>query len=254
MTLYDPIAPYYEADFGDYNADIHFYSEMARRTGGPILAPMCGTGRVLLPLAEQGYTLTGIDLSEGMLTIAREKLNAAGLAERVALFHSDIRSADLPTNHFAFAFVAINSFMHLERVKDQLAALERIHHTLQPDGVLVLDLFNPDPLRLAQEDGRLVLERVYEVEGRQVQKLVASESDVAAQTSTMTYLFDEVAANGQVTRRTLRFTLRWLYRYELEHLLHRTGFVLRALYGSYDLDEYCTESDRMLALAVPRRG
>jgi hypothetical protein len=48
--------------------------------------------------------------------------------------------------------------------------------------------------------------------------------------------------------------LRWFYRYELEHLLARAGFMLLSLYGSYDLDEYNANSDRLIVLATPRRG
>lgn len=253
MSLYDAIARYYDADFGDYSEDLPLYREMARRTGGPILDVMCGTGRTLVPLAAAGYAITGLDLSPAMLVIAQTRANAAGVAERVTLLQGDIRTAELSAEHFALAFVAINSFMHLERVKDQLTALAQLRHTLQRGGLLILDLFNPDPLRLASEDNRLILEKVYEVDGRWVQKFVASESDLAAQTSHMTYLFDELDAEGQVARRVLRFTLRWLYRYELEHLLARAGFMLRHVYGSYDLDEYTSASERLIAVAEKRR-
>lgn len=252
MSNYDPIARYYDADFGDSHEDLPLYLEMARRTGGPILDVMCGTGRVLVPLAEAGYTTIGIDLSQGMLDIARERLDAAGVAQRATLLHGDIRTAELPADYFSLAFVAVNSFMHLERVKDQFAALAQIHHALLADGLLILDLFNPDPIRLASEDNRLILERVYEVDGRQVHKFVASESDLARQISAMTYMFDELDGDGHVTRRVVHFALRWLYRYELEHLLARAGFMLRQVYGSYDLDEYTSASERLIVVAEKR--
>jgi len=59
----------------------------------------------------------------------------------------------------------------------------------------------------------------------------------------------ELIAEGQVRRSVLPFTMRWLYRYELEHLLARAGFALEALYGSYELEDYSGASDRMLAVA-----
>jgi len=52
-----------------------------------------------------------------------------------------------------------------------------------------------------------------------------------------------------VRRSALPFTMRWVYRYELEHLLARAGFALEAVYGSYDLDEYDSASDLLLAVA-----
>jgi ubiquinone/menaquinone biosynthesis C-methylase UbiE len=254
VKVYDPIARYYAADAAHYTEDIPFYREMIARAGEPILDVMCGTGRVLLPLAEAGHTLTGIDSSHAMLDIAHGHVHAARLQQRVNLLHGDIRTAELPAHQFTLAFVAVNSFMHLERVKDQLAALETMRHALVSDGVIVLDLFNPNPAELAQEDNRLVLEREFTLEGRRVFKFVTSESDLATQTSTMTYLFDEIDEQGTVTRHTTSFNLRWFYRYELEHLLARAGFMLLSLYGSYDLDEYNANSDRLIVLATPRRG
>lgn len=253
MSIYDPFAHYYDADVGSFTEDIPLYREMARRTGSPILELMCGTGRMLLPLAEEGYELTGVDISPPMLALARAKLAAAGLEQRVTLIEGDVRTVALPAHHFALAFVAINSFMHLEKVKDQLSVLTNVHQALAQNGLFILDLFNPDPARLAQEDNRLILERDHELDGRRVLKFVASESDLATQSNYVTYIYDEMDALGQVTRRVMRFTMRWLYRYELEHLLARAGFMLRSVYGTYDLDDYTSESPRMIAVASPSR-
>lgn len=251
MQNYDPFASYYDADFSDYNEDLPLYREMARRTGGPILELMCGTGRVLVPLAEDAHTITGVDSSEAMLARARERVSAANLNDRVTLLHADVRSVQLPTAHFGMAFVAVNSFMHLAAVRDQIATLALARQALTRHGLLILDLFNPDPQRILSEDNRLVLDREYDLDGRHVQKFVAIDSDLANQTSFVTYLYDETDSAGQFTRRTMRFTMRWFYRYELEHLLARSGFMLRSLYGSYDLEAYESGSSRLIAIATP---
>lgn len=249
MSNYDPFARYYDADFRDYHDDLPLYRELARRTGGPLLELMCGTGRVLLPLAEDGHALTGVDLSPAMLAIARAQLAEAGLVDRVSLIEGDVRDVALPAEHFALAFVAVNSFMHLESVRDQLACLSNVRRALTRRGLLVLDLFSPDPHELLREDSRLVLDRDYQLDGRHVQKFVAIDSDIAAQLSRVTYIYDETDGDGRLTRRTMCFNLRWLYRFELEHLLARAGFSLRNLYGSYDLDEYGAGSPRLIAVA-----
>lgn len=251
MNIYDSFAHSYDTHFHTDLEDLPLYREMARRTGGPILELMCGTGRLLLPLAEDGYHLTGVDSSLPMLEVARATAAEAGLASRLTLLHGDARTIDLPPHHFALAFVAINSFMHLQRVKDQLAALRTTHQALLPGGLFIIDLFNPNPIHMAEEDNRLMLERHYTMNGRRVYKLFASESDPATQTTRMTYFFDELDEQGTITRRVMEFTMRWLYRYELEHLLARAGFVLQALYGSYELEPYTSHSERLIAVAAP---
>ena len=56
-----------------------WYLNHAKEANGPILEPMCGTGRFLLPLLEKGYSVTGFDYSPDMLEICRKKCEAQGL-------------------------------------------------------------------------------------------------------------------------------------------------------------------------------
>lgn len=249
MSQFDAFARYYDADFGAVEDDVAFYRELARRSGGPILEPMCGSGRLLLPLAQAGYRVAGVDVSPELLALAREKLAAAGVLGQVSLLEGDIRNSAL-AGPFALAIVALNSLMHLTTIADQLAALNCIHAALRPNGLLVIDLFNPDLRALLSYNGELVFEKAFELaDGTRVQKFVAQRADTAAQIIYVNFIYDELDAEGHVRRRLLPFTMRWLYRYELEHLFARAGFVLEAVYGSYELDAYRIESELMLAVA-----
>jgi SAM-dependent methyltransferase len=154
---YDRFAPFYDLEFGSFDDDLPLYRAFAAHVGHPVLELGCGTGRVLLPLAAEGYRVTGVDLSPAMLALARAAAEEQGLADRVALVEGDIRSlAGLPEAHFALAVSAINSFLHLETQEDQLAALRSIARCLRPGGLFIADLFPPHPELLAEYDGRLV--------------------------------------------------------------------------------------------------
>lgn len=249
MSEFDRFARYYDADYSDVTDDIAFYLELARRCDDPIIELMCGSGRLLLPLARAGHRLTGVDISPTMLALAQAKLADASLSERVTLVEGDI-CASAPAGAFGLAIVGLNSFMHLTTTADQRAALGHIHMALATGGLLVLDLFNPDLRTLADAAGQLVLEKRFLLnDGTTVHKFVTQQTDTAAQLSQITFIYDELDADGRVRRSTLPFTMRWLYRYELEHLLVRTGFELTALYGSYELDAYSSDSELMLAVA-----
>src|ERR687896_2095838 len=65
-----------------YSSDtgVAFYSALAWEAGGPVLEIACGTGRVAIPIARQGFAVTGLDVVPGMLERARSK--AAGLPIR----------------------------------------------------------------------------------------------------------------------------------------------------------------------------
>jgi len=249
MSHFDAFAQYYDADQGTITNDLPFYRELARRAGGRVLEVMCGSGRLLLPLAQAGLRLAGVDVSSAMLALARERLRAAALLERVELLEADVR-LQIPQGPFGLAIIALNSFMHLATAADQLAALEHIHAALTPSGLLAIDLFNPEPGMLNDQNGALILDKTFTLDsGALVQKFVVQQANLAEQTSYVTFIYDEIDTTGRVRRSALPFTMRWLYRYELEHLLARAGFALEAVYGSYDLDEYDSASDIMLAVA-----
>jgi SAM-dependent methyltransferase len=249
MSLYDPIARFYDADHGEFDQDLQFYLELAHRTGGPVLEAMCGSGRLLMPLAEAGYQVAGTDTSQAMLDLAQTRLNMHGVSKRAALTCVDIREP-APGGRYALAIIALNSFMHLTTTEDQLGALGALHESLLPGGILALDLFNPNPRLLAEYDNELVFDKAFTLEdGAQVQKYVAQQIDAATQINTVNFIYDEVGADHIVRRYTASFEMRWTYRYELEHLLERSGFALEQVYGSYELDPYRSDSDIMLAVA-----
>jgi SAM-dependent methyltransferase len=249
MTSYDPIARFYDADHGEFDLDLEFYLELARRTGGPILEAMCGSGRLLLPLVEAGYQVAGTDTSQAMLDLAQARFDAHGMSKRATLAYADVREP-APGGRYALAIVALNSFMHLTTTEDQLGALAALHESLVSGGILAIDLFNPNPRLLAEYDNELIFDKAFTLEdGAQVQKYVAQQIDAASQINTVNFIYDEVGADHVLRRYTASFEMRWIYRYELEHLLERSGFALEQVYGSYELDPYRSDSDIMLAVA-----
>ena len=249
MIEWDRFARLYDDDYGDFTADLDLYLPFADRTGGPILEAMCGTGRVLLPLAEAGHTVVGFDISPAMVALARDKLHTAGAGLHARVEVGDICSIRLP-ERFALAIVAMNSFMHLPTWEAQRDALRTLADHLRPGGLLLLDLFNPDPHELIADEGVLVHAKNFtSSSGAEVQKWVLRRSDFAAQTHFVEFVYDQIGPDRLLRRDVLPFTMRWVYRFELELLLEQAGFVLEGLFGSYDLDDFTSGSDRLIAVA-----
>lgn len=247
--MFDQFVPFYDADYGSFSDDLVFYREMARMAGRDVLELMCGTGRVAIPLAQAKLNVVGLDIAPAMIERAHAKAKQAG-AKSCRFEVADVRNFAL-AERFDFAFIAINSFMHLETTADHIATLSCIYQHLKPHGMLAIDLFNPSPSALTQPDGLLVYDKTFVLpeSGNTVQKFVLREVDFTAQQQHVTFIYDETHADGRLTRTSLPFGMRWLYRYELEHLLVRTGFALESVYGSYDLDPYEGDAPRLLAVA-----
>ena len=253
MPDFDTFARYYDADMGSFDEDLPLYRELARREGGPVLDPMCGTGRVLVSLAQTGSACSGVDIAPAMVELVEHKIRQHKLEGRLRVATGDVRSLELD-ERFGLVLVPLNSFMHLETVADQLAALRSIRRHLRPDGLLVLDLFNPDPRELTADQGVLVREHSFELAGTTVDKWILRRSDWAAQRQEVEFVYDCVDAGGVLRRRSLPFVMRWLYRFEAEHLLARAGFEVEAEYGDYELGPFTSDSPQLLLLARPDRS
>jgi SAM-dependent methyltransferase len=248
--LYGAYARFYDLDLQDMDEDLPFLEGMAARCGSPILELACGTGRALLPLARRGFQVTGVDISPAMLAIARSRLQAAGLDRRVRLVQQDIRALELEGG-FNLAFALVNSFSHMLTIDDQLAALAAVRRHLEPGGILILDLFNPDMGRLLDFRGHLVLDKQMAdpLTGHTVTKYRSEQVDLGRQVIDVTYVMDELDGDGILRRTIFPFALRYFYRFELELLLRYAGLEMEAVYGSYDLEEFGGESPKMIAVA-----
>lgn len=246
----DVYARFYDLDFGDTDADLLMIQQFASRCGSPILDVACGSGRVLLHLARQGYTVTGVDIAKAMLARARRKVTAESLDGRVTLLQQDMRDLEIE-DRFNLAVVAVNSFMHLLDVRDQLAALGSIRRHLQPGGLLLLDLFNPDPGRLLDARGQVYLDKVVTEpdSGHRLIRFRSQQVDLVRQILYVTFIIDEIDAEGTVQRTLFPVSMHYLFRGELDLLLGQAGFVIESVYGSYDLDDFEDDSDKMIAVA-----
>ena len=255
-ALYDSfIADYYDESplVQRRLLDVAFYREAARELGDPVLELGCGTGRVSMALAEAGKRITGLDLSERMLERAVKK--RAGLhveaRERVHLIQGDMAQFNLGET-FRLVIIPFRAFQHLVDVKQQMSCLECARKHLSPGGRLILDVFQTDAERMHDPvHHRETLVAEYKTtDGRQVR---ISERTVAfhraEQRNDVEMIFSVVHPGGRKERLVFAWTLRYFFRYEVEHLLARCGFRVTAQYGNFDRTPLLDNSPEMIYLA-----
>lgn len=141
-----------------------FYHSYAAETNGPILEPMCGTGRFLLPLAEEGFDIHGFDASNPMLKKLHIKAAAKNLKPKV--WHGFIE--DLSQNDkYQLIFIPSGSFCLITENNVIENALKTIYQHLEVNGLFVfeVDTLNSVPKELGiwrgsnwqKEDGKAIL-------------------------------------------------------------------------------------------------
>jgi SAM-dependent methyltransferase len=255
---YEIIAALYAAEFPPAAADdpdAAFLLAFAARTGGPILDLGCGAGRFLVPLADAGYAVTGVDTSVAMLDEARASVADAGCGAKVALWQDDFRSlAALGDTRYALAFCAQNTFLHMPDSASQQAALRAVAAHLRPGGLLVLDLIHPNPELLGAYYGAITHETAFEsAAGERVDRFVSAFYRAATQTVEATWFYDLTAPDRTLSRIVVPFSMRLIGRYEIELLLCGAGFAIEAIYADADLTPLDDGADRMIVVAVRGR-
>lgn len=144
-NLYRPSAHLYDLDPREITKDdIAFYRAKAREIGGSVLELGCGTGRVTLPLAEDGREVWGLDLSETMLAQLREKLERlpAAVPTRLHIVHGDMANFELGRK-FDLIIAPFRAFQALAEKSDQKQCLKCIKAHLSENGWFVMHVFKP---------------------------------------------------------------------------------------------------------------
>ena len=241
---YEGVGLYYDL-FTD-NSDIPFYIQYAREVGSPILDLAAGTGRVTFALAQDGQEVVALENSPSMLEIARKKRDQESpeVAERVAIVQGDMTDFQLKRK---FSLIIIpTSFGHALTTEAQLSTLRCIYEHLNESGIFILDLFpgahqhehatfsdNPVPL-----SDRTTVERHGEIHTDFVRQLMRVDLQYIVRDSAQT-IVDEVKVVSSAAI---------LFNREVDLLLRMTGFKIAEELGTFEGDQYSSESGRRILI------
>jgi len=105
-----------------------------------VLEPFCGTGRILIPLARDGYELVGMDQAKGMLDRARMKIAQlpAEIQPRITVIEADVTSGPWPTR-FDVVILGGNCFYELATLEEQEGCIISAARALRPGGWVFID-------------------------------------------------------------------------------------------------------------------
>jgi SAM-dependent methyltransferase len=135
--LYDSV-PLYKS-----RRDVDFYVDLCRQAGDA-LELGCGTGRILIPAAQAGCFVTGLDHSKNMLARCRAKADALSndARHRITLVEADITRFRL-SRTFKLAIAPFRPIQHLMTVGEQPILLQCVREHPDAGGTLVFDVFDP---------------------------------------------------------------------------------------------------------------
>jgi cyclopropane fatty-acyl-phospholipid synthase-like methyltransferase len=245
-----PVEDYEASTYGDKIADIYdsihtaellntaeTVEFLARRAGrGPVLELAIGTGRVGLPLAQQGIEVHGIDASEKMVAKLRGKDGGGDIPVSFGDFK------DVPVEgRFTLIYLTFNTIFGLTTQEDQVTCFRNVADHLTEDGVFVLDGFFPDTSRFDRDQrvnvNEIGVDRVF---------MDVSRHDRMAQTISSQHL---IITPGAIEMYPVH--LRYIWPSELDLMARLAGLQLKQRFASYAEHPFTSASGAHVSVYGP---
>lgn len=222
-----------------FSFDLNFYRKWCGKKSGPVLELCSGTGRLTIPLKKAGLDITGLDLSDSMLEMARAKAAAERL--ELTFIKGDMRRFELD-NKYSTIFIPFNSLQDISSVEDVEATLANVRKHLEPGGLLLFDVFNPSIHLMVRRETEFT--EVFEfktADGKRISVREKCRYNSAMQINRVKWFFD-IEGNESVEE----FGMRCYYPLEMDALLKYNGFETVHKFGSFQEEPFCETSTKQI--------
>ena len=225
------------------SVDHTYFLNEINQSSGKILEIGVGTGRFFTEAIDQGADIYGIDISESMINVLKNKLDVRQ--------HGRISVQNIIDFNLGFQFDLIIApfrvIMHLLEKDDQIKALNNVYKHLNRGGRFIFDTFVPDLNQLIKGlNDHTDFEGEFEP-GLKVKRIVSTKPELINQLIRITFKL-EWDENGGKDLEIWDLPLRFFFRYELEHLIERSDFENYKIYGDYQLNELTNTSKEFIVV------
>jgi SAM-dependent methyltransferase len=230
-----------------HTEDLAFWLDLAGQRPGPILELGCGTGRVLIPLAQSGQVVVGLDNDPGMLALLQANLPPA-LQQNVRVFRADFTRFRLACS-FGLILMPCNTYSTLSPEERRLTLI-RVREHLSRGGEFAVSLPNPDWLRSLPARSAAEVEEVFAhpLDDEPVQ--VSSAWRRTRQEFVLVWHYDHLKPDGTVERLTVqrKHHLAPVADYLAE--FRAAGFAQLQSFGDFDRSVFSADSPELILLAA----
>lgn len=243
VTLHSRTIELYHLHHSLESTDLPFWRDLAARRGGPLLELGCGTGRVLLPLAQQGYTLFGLDHDLGMLAFLKNHI-PEDCTGSIHLLQADMANFRLG-RRFPLILMPCNTLSTLtEEVRTR--TLQRVYQHLSPGGIFAASLPNPAVLADLPAVGEAEAEECL-VEPQSGQALqVSSEWEKTVNEFILRWHYDTLGTDGSLERRTVESRHDLATRGDYAQAAAVAGLEILEEYGDFDGSPYDRDAANLI--------
>lgn len=227
--------------------DIPFYKKQVKKYGDPVLELGCGTGRITIPIAREGYDITGLDLSDRLLRRALDKAKSDDID--IKLIKGDMRNFSLEKS-FNLIFIPFNSIHHILTLDEMEKVLNNVKKHLKPGGRFIVEFFNPDLDVLNRDPNEEHEVTEYQnPDGKgEVKVTECTDYERAKQLMHLTWYYD-LEENTKKREWTVRV---WFPR-EVDAILKYNDFEIEQKYGDFDESQMTNNSAQQILICKKRQ-
>ena len=247
-------AEWYDIFYSTVNDNaIDFYVEEAHKSGGPILELGVGTGRLAIPIAQQGLEIVGVDINSDMLEVAKKKTKAMGLfTDNPQFVHSDMTSMKIERQDFSLITIPENTILMVISHAERVNFLTRISKALGNEGKILISVFVPNPEFLYDESNEPI--SIGDVENpynNNTYHLSAyNRFDHVQQLNHALQIVQEITPQGElVNTRKLEFDLAYMWPHQVVQMLEEANLEIENIWGDYNRSNFTDESEVMLTVS-----
>lgn len=223
--------------------EVAFYERQIEHYGSPVLELACGSGNYLVTLSSSDVEISGLDISDEMLSAAEKKAEKQNIETK--LTNADMRNFEL-NQKFALIFIAGNSLQHLNTLADVEACFESVKRHLAPGGRFIIEVFNPSLQLLNRSADERYFVGEYKTENGWVVITENVRYDAATQ---INYLQWHYKNQSMREEQTVSFTMRQFFPQEFDTLFLYNGFRIEHKFGNFDESEFSSDSPKQIIVA-----
>ena len=222
-------------------ADLHFYKRwLPKSKDARILELCCGTGRLTLPIARDGYDISGVDYTSSMLDQAKIKASEEGL--KISFIEADIRTLNLEEK-YDLIFIPFNSIHHLYKNEDLFKVFDVVKSHLKEGGLFLLDCFNPNIRYITEGEKEQKEIATYTTDdGREILIKQTMWYENKTQINRIEWHY---FINGEFNS-IQNLDMRMFFPQELDSYLEWNGFNIIHKYGGFEDEAFNDNSDKQV--------
>lgn len=241
---YNSISDLYDFEYPHaLPVEITFWEQIIERFGGPALELAVGNGRIALELSKRGHHIDGIDSSQSMLNIAKEKLAKVSSAQqgRINLYEANMESF-LLNKQYGVIYAPFNAFLLIPHGKSALECLASCQRHLRKDGRLLIDAFAMNHNDTLSDKETIKYVDRHPKSGAKIERERIYTYDPVTKTGNSLITYTLHPKSAPAFTRSYEYRLHLYTQAQLELCIQNSGFVIEEVIENYRQPESTEDS------------